>query len=137
MYSYGLTLNAENYRNLFSSSSGVLSVPVSPSAVIYSQFEHIHGIPASSNQEGVPVNRIRILNTLIGQLVNLKKTDETSANSAKQEFANLSEDQKDVLINLYQQQIKQTVSVTEATKPQNYGFAGLLPETGSVFNILA
>lgn len=131
MYSNGLTLNAAPYKNLFSSSSGTLFVPVKPSAVIYSQFDYVRGTAASSGQNGVPINRVRILNTLINQLVAMKKKDALS----KEDIGQMTDAQKDELIKTYQQQIKNAVAA--GTAANNYGLTGLLPQAGTVVSISA
>ncbi|MCQ2249465.1 MAG: hypothetical protein MJZ50_10700 [Treponema sp.] len=131
MYSNGINLNAASYNNVFSSSSGSLFVPVKPSAVIYSQLDYVHGTPVSQGQKGVPLNKVRILNALISQLVTMKqKPSHTS-----EETESMSDEQKDQLIKEYQQQIKTAVSQT--VQQGSYGFAGLMPEAGAVVSVSA
>ena len=131
MYSNGITLNPSSYKNLFSSASGILNVPVKPSAVIYSQLDYVHGVSAGRGENGVPINRIRILNTLINQLVSMKKES-----SVQKDFGGLSEEQKDSLIKSYQQQIQNEVARVQS-QPASYALAGLMPETGSVISVMA
>ena len=128
MYSSGINLNASSYKTLFSSASGSLYVPVKPSAVIYSQLDYVHGVSAGADGNGVPVNRIRILNSLIHQLVSMKK--DVSASSS--DFENMDDSQKDALIKQYQQQIADTIN-----QAGTYGLAGLMPENGALFSIQA
>jgi hypothetical protein len=130
MYSNGIRLNAASYGNVFSTSSGTLCVPVKPSAVIYSQFDYVRGTAVSQGQKGVPVDRIRILNTLISQLVSMKKK-----NSSSEDFSILTDEQKDELIKEYQNQIK--VSLSNAARAQSYGLAGVMPEAGTLISISA
>ena len=125
MYSNGISLNAASYRTLFSTSSGSLCVPVKPSAVIYSQFDYVHGTATEHGQRGVPINRLRILNTLISQLVSMKQKPA------------LSEEQKDELIKSYQQQIKTAIAASSAQGQAAYGLAGLMPEAGAVVSVSA
>ena len=134
MYTNGISLNASSYKNLFTSASGQLYVPVKPSSVIYSQFDYVHGVSAGADGKGVPVNRIRILNSLIHQLMSMKKQGAPSALN-EEELSDLSEEQKDALIKNYQQQIKDALA--SGSQPATYGFAGLMPETGSVINVQA
>src|SRR5574344_46021 len=131
MVSNGLTLNASSYKNLFTGGTGALYLPVNPSAVIYAQFDHVRGIAAGNGENGVPINRIKILNTLIDQLVRMKSKPAVS----KEAVGSLTNKQMDSLIIMYQKQIKNTVA--QAAKPRTYGLAGLLPEPGAVFNIKA
>lgn len=132
MFSNGINLNAASYNNVFSTSSGSLFVPVKPSAVIYSQLDYVHGTAAKSGQNGVPLSKVRILNSLINQLVSMKQK---ASIDSKAELEGLSEEQKDALIKEYQQQIKTAVS--NSAQPSTYGFAGLMPEAGVVVNVNA
>ena len=130
MYATGITLNASNYRTVFSGSSGRLYVPVKSNAVVFSQFDYVRGTPADKGERGVPVDRIRILNTLIDQLVSMRKSSVT-----KDDVTDLTDSQRDSLIRTYQNQIKQSIAVSSL--PGTYGLAGLMPEPGAVLNITA
>ena len=125
-----INLNASTYRSVFSSSSGKLYVPVKPSVAVYSQFTHVKGTPAEKGEKGVPVNRLRILNTLIDQLVSMKKNA-----VSKSEAESMGAAEQDALIASYQKQIH--AAVESASTPGTYGLAGLLPEPGAVFSISA
>jgi len=129
MVSNFVSLNASSYKNLFTSGSGALYVPVSPSAVVYSQFSHVRGTPSSEG--GVSVSKIKILNTLIDQLISMK----TKKTLSKDLISQLTDNQKDVLIKQYQKQIQS--ELTQSARAGTYGFAGLLPEAGSVVNFKA
>ena len=50
------------------SQSGKTSLPVDPSAVIYSHFEHVSGIPAQNGLQGVSISKLNLLDVLIGRL---------------------------------------------------------------------
>lgn len=127
MYSNGVSLNASSYQNVFSSSAGTVVVPVKPSAVVYSQLDHVHGV-ASKHGSGVPLTKVHILNTLIGQLESMKKKPAVTGD----DLVGLSDDQKDELIKMYQEEVQ-----TSIANAKNYGFAGLLPESGTVISISA
>ncbi len=131
MVSNSINLNASSYSNLFGSGTGALYVPVTPSAVMYAQFDHIHGIAAPAGENGVSVNRISILNALIEQLVSMKAKDLPDAESIQE----LSATQQDSLIQEYQRQIQESIAQSQAQGL--YGFAGLMPESGSLFSIVA
>lgn len=64
------------------SRAGRMSLPVSPSVYIYSHFEHISGVPAPEGVQGVAINRLKILDTLIEQLARLGKRPEPSWGAA-------------------------------------------------------
>ena len=48
--------------------SGKMALPVDPSAVIYSHFEHVSGIPAQNGLQGVSISKLNLLDVLIGRL---------------------------------------------------------------------
>lgn len=119
-----ISLNAHSY----SVSGGKLYVPVKPSNVIYSQFDHISGVAAKSNQTGVSVSKIKILNTMIDNLVKLR-------NQPKQEKVGneISDERLDALIETYQNEIKTTINL--AQQAGGYGLAGATPQAGQIFSI--
>src|SRR5574344_792202 len=122
MVSNAISLNASSYKTLFANGPGALYVPVSPSAVVYAQFNHVRGIAASAGESGVPISRVKILKTLIDQLVSMKSKPSVS----KENVSELSDKQMDALIKQYQKQIQTSVSESITTK--KYGLAGAMPE---------
>ena len=48
--------------------SGKMALPVDPSALIYSHFEHVSGIPAQKGFHGVSISKLNLLDVLIGRL---------------------------------------------------------------------
>ena len=121
-----ISLNAYSYNNFVSGSGGKLYVPVKPSSVVYAQFDHISGFAAKSNQSGVSVSKIQILNSLINQLVSMKKAPKI------QPDVNLPSDQMDAMIKNYQGQIQATMQMAQAT---GYGMAGVAPQAGALVNV--
>lgn len=98
--------NTYSYASsLLNGSGSKLYVPVSKSALLYSHFDHVSGIAASSNQNGVSISKIRILNSLIERLSAIKSEPQKTQTQ-------MSDEQADVLIQNYQQQIKNAVSQT-------------------------
>lgn len=125
-------LSPYSYNGIASGgATGKLYVPVSPSSVIYAQFDHISGVAAKSGQRGVSISKIQILNTLIENLSKIKTTAKT--NPVVKE-THLSDEQVDVLIKNYQQQIKQAVTQAQATPSI---LAGVKPQAGALFSIEA
>ena len=123
----GISLNAHNYNSIVSGSMGKLYVPVKPSDTIYAQFDHISGFAAKSNQNGVSVSKIQILNTLINQLISMKANQNLSPIDPS-----MSSEEMDSLIKNYQGQIQTTMQMAEAT---GYGLAGAAPQTGAIFSL--
>ena len=63
--------------NLNILSQGRMSLPVAPADFIYAQFEHVSGTPAPEGVQGVTISRLKILDTLIDQLQQIKKRPDT------------------------------------------------------------
>lgn len=122
-------LSPYSYNGIASGgASGKLYVPVNPANVIYAQFDHISGVAAKKGQYGVSITKIQILNTLIENLAKIK----TQSSSSEYQQMHLSDEQVDVLIKNYQQQIKQ--AVTQAQSVQ-YTAAGINSLSGALFAI--
>ena len=122
-------LSPYSYNGIASGgASGKLYVPVNPANVIYVQFDHISGVAAKKGQHGVSITKIQILNTLIENLAKIK----TQSSSSEYQQMHLSDEQVDVLIKNYQQQIKQ--AVTQAQSVQ-YTAAGINSLSGALFAI--
>jgi hypothetical protein len=119
------SMNAYSY-NSFIGKSSKLYVPVKPAAVMYSHFDHVSGFATSKGQEGVPISKIRILNKLIDQLVEMK------GNRISHPATDIDPSQIDAIIKDYQTQIKTAVQSAAAAQ---YGLAGIKPQTGIIFNI--
>jgi hypothetical protein len=111
------------------SSGGRTYVPVSPSEFGYSQFQYVAGYPAPKGQDGVSVDKIKILNTLIDQLVSMKQKNIHPKLTA---HGDMDANQIDALIKQYQEQI-QTVTATA----QNLLYKPLMPQTGTIVNLVA
>lgn len=126
------SMNAYSYSNVLNNGipGGKLVVPVNPSMVIYTQFEHVAGVAAAKGQSGVAVDKVVILNRLIEQLSSMKKKPPVSD---AEKIISLSDKQVDALIKDYQQQLQNTLS---AAKMNPYVTAGAAaPQTGAIFNI--
>lgn len=114
------SINASSYGSIASGAAGKLFVPVNKSSLVYSHFSHISGVAAKGNQNGVSISKIRILNSLIENLSSPK-------NIAKEKEAvtHMSDEQADVLIKQYQQQIQQASS-SQYLVPGSQVQAGML-----------
>ena len=121
-------LNPYSYHISSSGASGKLFVPVSPSAVIYAQFNHISGIAASKGQSGVSISKIQILNAMIENLSRIKGVQNTPKKTV-----HITEAQADALIQNYQKQIAQSVQASQT----QFMLSGAMPQAGSLFSVNA
>jgi hypothetical protein len=103
-----------------------MSLPVSQSSYIYSQFKHVSGVPAPEGVQGVSINRLKIIDTLIEQLTQMKKQPEPLLAVQDQN----GEEAVNALIEQYQNQVK-TLQENRANSP----YALAPPPTGALFNI--
>jgi len=104
-------------------SNGRMSLPVSPSQLIYSHFKHVSGTPAPEGTSGVNISKLKILDTLIEQLSRMK-------NQPAAEFGiegELDENRINALIDQYQKQIKATQAAGV--------YSPAAPITGALFSI--
>jgi hypothetical protein len=125
------SVNAYSYTNLFTAESGggKLFVPVQPSMAMYAHFDHVVGVPAAHNQNGVPVSKVRILNTLIDQLVSFKKESAAQTSVVPENDRDI-----DALIEGYQNKLQ---SVLKETAVNHFLLPGAAPQTGQLFSIQA
>jgi hypothetical protein len=110
-------------------SAGRISLPVAPSQYIYSHFEHVGGVPAPEGQRGVSVNKLKILDVLIDQLVQIKKKPDPAFGAA----GPISEERIDALIEQYEKEIR---VAQKANLRMPYTPAPAAP-SGAVFNLVA
>jgi hypothetical protein len=118
------------------SRGGRMSLPVAPSAYIYSHFKHVSGVPASEGVRGVTINRLKILDTLIEQLARLRKQPEPSWGAAGE----TTEERLDALIEQYENQIRaaRAVSVQTAGAALPYSPATVSrAPAGAIFSLVA
>ena len=109
------------------SQSGRMSVPVSPSSYIYSHFRHISGVPAPEGVDGVSINRLKIIDTLIEQISRMKQEPEPfSAEGVEQDW----ETRSNAMIEQYHNQVRNIQTA-------NYGnpYAPASPHIGAIFSI--
>ena len=108
------------------SQGGRMSLPVSESSLIYSNFKHVSGVPAPEGVQGVDINKLKILDSLIEQLSRMKKQPEPYFDESWQE----NEDHINARIERYQSQIRE-IQAANANSP----YGPLAPLTGAVFSI--
>ena len=109
------------------SQGGKASIPVSPSAYIYSQFKHVSGVPAPEGVSGLSINKLKIIDTLIEQLYRMKKQPEISEIDIEEKN---SEIYTNALIEKYNNDIRNT-QMASASNP----YAPAMPFVGAIFSI--
>ena len=117
------------YAITIAQTNGRASVPVAPSAYIYSHFEHVSGVPAPDGVKGVNIDKLKILDALIGQLSRMKKEPD-SAESLVMGTDQDNEKRINNLIEQYQNQIR-TTQEANANNP----YAAPAPLIGAIFSI--
>jgi hypothetical protein len=105
---------------------GRMSLPVSPTVYIYSHFKHVTGVPAPEGTQGINISKLKILDTLIEQLVRMKKQPSPYFGEPGEN----AEKRIDALIDQYQKQIH---SAQAAATP----YTPVAPASGAFFNIIA
>lgn len=124
MSSFIGNLNTIKYESLSSSNNaGKLYVPVNKTALMYSHFEHVSGVAAGSGQNGVSINRLRILNSLIERVSALKNEKPATVKS-------LGSNEIEKMIQAYQKEMK-------AAMKNTYALSGTRPLPGELFSIQA
>jgi len=58
---------------------GKMSLPVDPSLLIYSNFEHVSGMAAPKGINGVSISKLNLLDVLIGMVSQINKAPVTKA----------------------------------------------------------
>ena len=109
------------------SQSGRMSLPVSASSYIYSHFKHVSGVPAPEGVEGININKLKIIDTLIEQLSRMKNQPEIP------EIDNIEKEndkQINALIEHYNSQVR-NIQTANTGNP----YAPAAPHTGAVFSI--
>ena len=106
MSSFIGNLNTIKYESLSSSNNaGKLYVPVNKTALLYSHFEHVSGVAAGSGQNGVSINRLRILNSLIERVSALKNEKPATVKS-------LGSNEIEKMIQAYQKEMGTFICLT-------------------------
>ncbi len=105
-----------------------MHIPVRADQFMFSQFKYVAGVRAQDGQ-GVSVDKLKILNTLIDQLVSMQQKHIQPKITARGE---MSDDQISALIKQYQDQIRTVTAAAE-----NLDYKPPMPQTGSLVNLVA
>ena len=103
-------------------------MPVASSSYIYSHFKHVSGVPATDGENGVSINRLKIIDTLIEQISRMKKEPEPFDGDLELDW----EERVNTMIEQYQTQVRNI----QAASGNNPYFPSA-PATGAVFSISA
>ena len=102
---------------------GKMSLPVESASLIYSHFEHVSGVPAPQGTQGVTISKLNLLDVLIGQLNQVKKSSSAISAALSPERANNGQPgtpngvrggSLDALIEAYRNQIRQARAASAA-----------------------
>ena len=123
-------LRSASFGMLASASSGGRTYfPVSPSEYLYSQFRYVGGKP--SDDGGIPITKLKILDTIINQLVLMRRATGTDSDADLQPLGEGASDAEiEAKIALYQREVQ---AMVESMQAPFYGF--LMPQAGLLFSI--
>lgn len=124
-------INVSKYQSVYANGSS-LYVPVKPSELIYAQFDHVKGTAAGPNQQGVSLNRLRLMDRLIDKLVTMKGPE---ADLPQEQYITADEDTMNNIIDDYASRIRDAIAQTQQSN--SYGYAGLLPSPEPFFELQA
>lgn len=117
------------------SAGGRTYVPVPRNQVLYSHFKYVSGFAESTGEKGISVDKLRILNTIIDQLVKMKTNESQKAEISKSAQAKINseinENQIDSLLAYYHNEIKNATIQSELI-----GYGGV-PNTAAALDLTA
>ena len=115
------------------SAGGRMYFPVSHSEYLYSQFKYVGGTPADDGG-GIPLTKLKILDTIINQLVSIRNATGAGFGAETIELLGEGASEEEIAekIALYQQEVQ-----AMAESAQNPFHALLMPEAGLLFSIQA
>ncbi|MCL1837466.1 MAG: hypothetical protein FWG46_07965 [Treponema sp.] len=109
-----------------SQNGGRMSLPVSPSSYIYSQFKHVSGVPAPDGVKGVNISKLAIIDSLVDQISRMKKDVEPVSGIEDQDW----DKRLNMIIDKYQSQLR-NIQTASAGNP----YAPASPLLGALFSI--
>ena len=110
------------------SAGGRAYLPVDTKQVVYSHFQYVSGVPRNKDQNGVSIGKLKILNTLIDQLVRMRE----NARNDKILAENTNESTLDSMIEYFNQKIHTEISVS-----QTIGYTSDIPQSAYLFDLSA
>ncbi len=124
-------LRSASFAMLASASYGSRThFPVNANQYVYSQFEHVAGTPVDDGS-GIPLAKLKILNTIIDQLIAMKKTAAVDLSGESLEFLSEGAAEKEIapMIESYQREVQ-----VMAESLQDTFYKPPAPEAGLLFN---
>lgn len=129
MVSNYASLSTLSYAAMSSISAGGRAyLPVDTKQVVYSHFQYVSGVPRNKDQNGVSIGKLKILNTLIDQLVRMRE----NARNDKILAENTNESTLDSMIEYFNQKIHTEISVS-----QTIGYTSDIPQSAYLFDLSA
>lgn len=136
MISNNTPLQAVSYLAMSKVSTGGRAyVPVARNQVLYSHFKYVSGFADSENIGTVGIDKLRILNSILDQLVSMKTNEAQKADFLKTNAERINnaitENTVDALVTYYDSEIKNIIAQTE-----NIGYGGI-PERSAILDLTA
>ena len=129
MISNYASLSTLSYAAMSSISAGGRAyLPVDTKQVVYSHFQYVSGVPRHKDQNGVSIGKLKILNTLIDQLVKMRE----NARNDELLSSNTDEGTLDSMIEYVNQKIH-----TEISLSQNIGYTAAAPHPAYLLDLTA
>lgn len=129
MVSNYASLSTLSYAAMNSISAGGRAyLPVDTKQVVYSHFQYVSGVPRNKDQNGVSIGKLKILNTLIDQLIRMRE----NARNDKILAENTNESTLDSMIEYFNQKIHTEISVS-----QTIGYTSDIPQSAYLFDLSA
>ena len=92
----------------FSTTDGRMSLPVNSSSLVFSHLRYVSGVPAPEGIQGISIDKLHLLDSLIGQLNRIKN------NAVSQHMEEGADPQNlDALIESYRSQLVQARAASE------------------------
>lgn len=110
------------------SAGGRAYLPVDTKQVVYSHFQYVSGVPRSKDQNGVSIGKLKILNTLIDQLMRMRE------NERENKFLTAKTDEKtlDMMIEYVNKKIHTEIALSKDT-----GYGSSLPGSAYLLDLTA
>ena len=115
-----------------------MAFPVDPAFLIYSNFEHVYGTSPQNGAQGVSISKLRLLDTLIRQLSQLRNEAAPPVLALPGEDAgnHIDNAQVDALIESYRSQIQQSIVASETLREVMPYIPSPNVQNGVAFNLV-